>query len=251
MKTLLLKLNLFLVLIISISCKKEPTIAEKIVNACINAHGGSAYEKLHISFDFRDKSYQIKLNKKEFEYIRIAKDSTNIITKDVFTNNTFERYIADKQIVVADTMIEKYKNSINSVAYFTLLPKPLNDDAVNKTYLGETVIKGKIYHKIKITFGKKNGGKDHDDQYIFWISKATNLLDYFAYSYKVDGGGIRFREKIKAENIAGVRFQDYINYEPNDSKIALENTEKAFLDGKMKELSRIENKNIKVLVLDK
>jgi hypothetical protein len=240
-------LSIIIFVNIFFSCKKEPlSKADKIVNDCIEAHGGAAYNNLNISFDFRDKNYKIKLNGDDFSYTRIAKDSNQITTKDIYTNNTFERYIADKQTVVSETIIEKYKNSINSVAYFTLLPKPLNDQAVNKTYIGESKIGGQSYHKIKVTFGKENGGKDHDDVYIYWINKNNNFIDYFAYSYKVDGGGIRFREKIKAETIGNIRFQDYINYAPIDSTYTLEDLDKAFTAGKLKEYSRIENKNYKI-----
>ena len=143
-------------------------------------------------------------------------------------------------------MVNKYKNSINSVVYFALLPNPLNDKAVNKTFIGETTIGGQKYDKIKLTFNPENGGKDHEDVYIYWINQNSKLMDYFAYSYKVDGGGIRFRERINAENINGIRIQNYINYAPIDNTTySLENLDKAFVEGYLREFSRIENLNLK------
>lgn len=234
------------ILISIISCKPKPDKAQLIVNECIEAHGGKAYESFDISFDFRDKHYNLKNTNGNFIYERIGKDSISNEIKDVFTNEKLERFIAGKKIELADSMAEKYKNSINSVAYFTLLPKPLNDEAVNKTYIGEGQIGGQKYHKIKVTFNKEKGGKDHDDEYIYWINQSTKTMDYFVYSYSVDGGGIRFREAIKSEKIGNIRFQDYINYAPTDSSYTLENMDKAFSDGKLQEFSRIENVGLKV-----
>jgi hypothetical protein len=240
-----LPLFLLLSFCIIISCNKKPDKAQLIVNECIEAHGGKAFESLNISFDFRDKHYNLKNTKGDFLYERIGKDSVGNEIKDIFTNTKLERFIAGKKVAIADSMASKYKNSINSVAYFTLLPKPLNDDAVNKSYIGESQIGGQNYHKIKVTFNSENGGKDHDDVYVYWINQAAKTMDYFAYSYKVDGGGVRFREVIKSENIGGIRFQNYINYAPIDSSYSLENMDQAFTEGKLQEFSRIENLNLK------
>jgi hypothetical protein len=234
------------ILIIALSCKKKtPDNAQLIVDECIEAHGGNAYKKLNINFDFRDKHYSILKKGDQFTYERVMKDTSGIVTKDVMTNERFERFINNKSVSIPDSIAIKYKNSINSVVYFALLPQPLNDAAVNKTYIGEVVIGGQKYHKIKVTFEKENGGKDHEDLYIYWINQQSKFMDYFAYSYKVDGGGIRFRERIGSKNVKGIRFQNYINYEPSSNEYAVEDLDKAFVEGKLRELSRIENLNIK------
>ncbi len=226
------------------ACKKELTQAEIIVNECIVAHGGENFNQINIGFDFRDKHYKLQKNGKDYVYERIAKDTAGVVTKDVFTNTKFERTLAGKAVPLADSMVQKYKNSINSVIYFMLLPQPLNDAAVQKTYLGQGTIGGQKYHKIEVRFNAENGGKDHEDIYVYWINQKTKTMDYFAYSYKVDGGGIRFREAIKAETIAGIRYQNYINYAPIDTTYSLQNLDKAFTEGKLREFSRIENNNI-------
>jgi hypothetical protein len=232
----------FLVLIFG--CKKAENKAQTIVDACVQAHGGGAYDKVNVSFDFRDKLYKITKNENDFIYERALKDSSGI-TKDVMDNRGLKRYINNKIIELPDSMTLKYKNSINSVAYFALLPQPLNDLAVRKSFLGLATIGGQKYDKIKVNFDQENGGKDHDDVFVYWINQETKYMDYFAYSYKVDGGGMRFREKINSQIVAGVRFQDYINYEPVTNKYTLENLDKAFVAGDLRELSRIENSNLK------
>ena len=69
-------------------------------------------------------------------------------------------------------------------------------------------------------------------------------MDYLAYSYEVDGGGVRFREAYNTRKIGGVLFQDYVNYKH------LKNTDVSTFDilfekGELKELSRIELENVK------
>ncbi|MES2795422.1 MAG: DUF6503 family protein [Bacteroidota bacterium] len=238
---------LSIVLVFGITnCKSKPDKAQQIINESIKAHGGEHYDQLKVSFDFRDKHYKIDKDGDQFTYIRIGKDTSGNEIKDVFSNEGLIRFVANKQIELADSMAKKYKNSINSVVYFALLPKPLNDEAAIKTYLGEGQIGADHYHKIKVTFQQENGGKDHEDEFVYWINKATNLMDYFVYSYKTDGGGIRFRERIKSQSVAGVRFQDYINYAPIDSTYSLQDFDIAFSEGKLREFSRIENLNLKV-----
>jgi hypothetical protein len=72
---------------------------------------------------------------------------------------------------------------LNSVIYFATLPYKLQDASVTKTFVEEATIKGKRYDLIKVTFGQ-DGGKDFDDEYMYWINKDTPS-DYLAYSYQL------------------------------------------------------------------
>jgi len=70
--------------------------------------------------------------------------------------------------------------------------------------------------------------------------------DYFAYSYLTDGGGVRFRKAINRRTIDNLLIQDYINYKAEDKNTPLNKMLSLFLEGKLNELSRIENKNVNV-----
>jgi hypothetical protein len=61
----------------------------------------------------------------------------------------------------------------NSVIYFATLPYKLQDASVTKTFVEEATIKGKRYWSYKVTFGQDGGGKDFDDEYMYWINKDT------------------------------------------------------------------------------
>ena len=161
------------------------------------------------------------------------------------TNDGFTREIDGREVDVPDSMAIKYSNSINSVIYFALLPYGLNDPAVNKRYLGDKNIKGKDYHKIQITFDQEGGGEDFEDIFVYWINVENYTIDYLAYKYSTDGGGMRFREALNERYIEGVRFADYINYKAPKSGLPADSDD-IFLNGKLKELSRIELEDIKV-----
>lgn len=217
------------------SAKEDP---QQIIEKSMAASGSNLLNNAKVEFEFREREYGLQQNGGYFEMVRLWKDDSLGIIRDVVTNDGFQREINGGKVAVADSMASKYMNSINSVLYFALLPYRLNDDAVNKEYLGEEIIKGKPYFKIKVYFDEEGGGKDHDDEFIYWINKKTYFIDFLAYSYLTDGGGMRFREGYNERIVNGVRIVDNINYKPT-SDIALENIGEAFNNDELEELSRI------------
>ena len=125
------------------------------------------------------------------------------------------------------------------------MPYHLNDPAVNKTYEGTTSIKGKNYQVIRVTFEEEGGGDDFDDVYYYWFDAENYQLDYLAYSFHVNKGGVRFRSAYNAREIEGIRFQDYINFKA-DKDTPLTELPKMYEANKLKELSRIELEKVKV-----
>lgn len=220
--------------------------AQEVIDAAIAKQGGTIIQNSTINFDFRDKHYIAKRDGGTFTYERIFTDTSENKIRDVLTNSTFQRFKNEELDSVTEKKADAYSNSINSVIYFALLPYFLNDAAVNKTYLGEVQVKGQTYHKIKVVFEQEGGGKDFEDQYVYWIHKEKLSLDYLAYNYKVDGGGARFREAYGVRKIEGVRFADYINYKPSNGSMEVETFDHLFEHGKLKELSRIDLKNITI-----
>ncbi len=242
--------RLYIVLFIGIfsfvSCKQnkaQKRDAGFIVNESIKASGGDKIENSSISFSFRDKQYKAVRNKGSFQLERHYKDSINSI-KDVLSNSGFKRFVNDELIALPDITASKYSNSVNSVHYFSVLPYGLNDVAVNKTYLGLMNLKGKVYHKIKVTFDENGGGDDYDDVFVYWIDSNSYKVDFLAYSYHVNGGGVRFREAYNERIINGIRFVDYNNYKPKSKDVSLLELDKLFETDNLKLLSKIELKNI-------
>jgi hypothetical protein len=238
--TFLFILSIFLL----ISCDQRSE-AEKIVDQSILAHGGSKFESAKISFDFRDRSYQIFKSTSAFEYIRAFSDSTGQV-KDILNNQGFTRFVNAEVVELEEKREKAFTNSVNSVAYFAYLPYGLNDQAVFKNLVGETEIEGNKYHVIKVTFSEDGGGEDFDDEFLYWIHQETFLVDYLAYSYHTDGGGVRFRKAIKKHEIGGLILQDYENYKPADESAPVEEMEALYKAGKLQLLSEILLENVVV-----
>lgn len=219
--------------------------AQEIVNKAIQKHGGGKYEKINVAFEFRERHYTAVKQDGRYTYTRAFTDSTGQV-QDFLSNNGFRREVNGKPVNLPEERKQAFSNSVNSVIYFALLPHGLNDPAVKKEYLGEITLRGQPYYKIKVSFVQEGGGVDYEDKFIYYIHQKTFLMDYFAYSYQTDGGGLRFRQAYNPQVIGGIRIQQYINYQPTAEQSALHDLDKLFEAGKLEELSRIELENIRV-----
>jgi len=233
------------------SCQKETNeiTAEEIIDKTIEAAGGDKYKRATITFRFREHIYKIRRRGGEFQLERSLEDSTGI-TRDVLNNTGFRRYFNDSLVTVPDSMIVRYSSSVNSVHYFAQLPYGLNDRAVNKEKAGDTIILGEPYYKLKITFEQEGGGADHHDVFLYWIHKDKFTIDYLAYKFLVNDGGIRFRVAYNPRYIHGIRFVDYENYTIDDFNTNLRDLDDLYLKGELIRLSTIETEVLDVEVRD-
>jgi hypothetical protein len=227
-------------IIISCTDKKEgDKKANQIVEKCIEEHGGKNYQDMDVSFDFRQFRVHLKQKGGLFLYERTSKDSMNNEIHDILTNDSFSRIVNGKKQNLPPKETDKYKEGLNAIAYFALLPYKLSEPAVRLKYMGETDIENKKYDKIAVSFDASGGGKDHQDEFCYWINQSTHTMDFLSYA----SGGPRFRKAIRREKVDGVVFQDYENYEVPDSTLATFNYDKAFVSGNVKLLSKIEQQN--------
>lgn len=247
MRTLLM----LIVIVVLSSCKTEEKIlsAQEVIDKSILASGADKVSTAAIKFNFRNRHYTAIRNKGKFSLIRNTKNDVSE-TKDILSNNGFERYVNDEFIIIPDSMSTRYSGSINSVHYFAVLPYGLNDAAVKKKLLKETTVKGKAYYKIQVSFSEDGGGEDFDDVFVYWINKQDFKIDYLAYSFHVNGGGKRFREATNERIINGIRFVDNNNYKAKNASTKLENLDKAFESSGLEKLSEINLKNVQVELLD-
>ncbi|NJC25131.1 DUF6503 family protein [Neolewinella antarctica] len=223
---------------------EEPELSNsaQLLGKALEAHGWDDVTAPGFEFTFRDHSYNYATAGERYRYTRtLVKGDTT--TVDQLTNSGFTRRINEQVAIVADSMAVKYSNSINSVIYFATLPVKLMDPAVNLTDDGTTTVKGQKYRLLRIDFNEAGGGEDYDDNFLYWINDDTGRIDYLAYDYERDEGGVRFRSARNQREVAGVLFQDYVNYSApvgtslNDLAALWEADELA-------ELSRIELENI-------
>ncbi len=221
--------------------------AQEIVDKTIEKAGGSRYDHAVIHFTFRGKRYSSKRNEGVYELERFVEGPDGLI-HDVVRNSGLERTIENCPVAVADSLVTKISDGVNSVHYFASLPHGLNAAAVHKELVGESSIKGNSYYKIKVTFDREGGGTDFDDEFLYWIHKKNFTIDYLAYKYAVNGGGIRFREAYNPRVVNGIRFVDYDNYKIDDLSTPLFDLDVLFEKKRLKLLSKIELKDVYVYV---
>jgi hypothetical protein len=220
----------------------------RIVKQAIEVHGGDLYNHMFLEFDFRGRHYTAKRYHGHFIYTREFRDSDGYV-KDILTNDQFVRLISGDTVDLPEAKVNAYSNSVNGVIYFALLPQALNDPAVNLELVGERTIKHKDYHQVKVTFDERGGGKDHDDIFIYWFDKNSYRMDYFAYLFYSEGGGIRFREAVDFKNVNGILFANYKNFAMSDTTFDVCRIDSLFVRGQLKLLSEIELENIEVTLL--
>lgn len=246
-----MRIILFLIITLLISCnqKEKSLTAQQIIDKSIITSDASKVSNSEIFFKFRDKEYRALRNNGNFKLHRIFTQEKEVI-EDVLSNNGFKRFLDGHQIKLPDSMARKYSSSVNSVHYFSVLPYGLNDAAVKKKLLDNVTIKGKSYYKIQISFSENGGGEDFEDVFIYWIDKQNFEIDYLAYSYHVNGGGMRFREVKNERLINGIRFVDYNNYKSTNASTKLKDLDKAFEKSKLKKISEINLEKVKVTLLN-
>jgi len=238
-------LLLTVILLISCTFEKTPETAQEIIDKSIEVSQTDKLANATLAFDFRDRRYVADRNNGAFRLERIATNGSEVL-KDVLSNDGFQRLLNDEPFQVPDSMAVKYSESVNSVHYFSVLPFGLNDGAVNKKLLPEVTIKGKKYLKVEVTFDQNGGGVDFEDVFVYWINKETFKVDYLAYLFHINGGGIRFREVSKEHLIDGVRLVDYNNYKPNNKEIDVRDMDKAFDNDQLTKVSEINMDNINI-----
>lgn len=242
-----------LIFLIAISCKNATKTAEldaeKIVDKSLEISGSNLVSNATIDFDFRDIHYKAIRNNGQFVLSRTIMRNDSTIY-DVLDNTDFNRFVNDSLIDLSEEDVIKYSNSVNSVHYFSVLPFGLNQKAVHKRYIDSTTIKNEPYHIIEITFDEVGGGEDFEDIFLYWIHADTFKIDYLAYKYFTDGGGIRYREAYNERFLNGVRFVDYRNYKPETKLVTLIELQLLFESNNLILLSTIELENLEVNLID-
>ncbi|WP_420387275.1 DUF6503 family protein [Roseivirga sp.] len=238
-------LAITLLSIYSCGQKSEELTVDQVIEKAVDAHGGDRYDNMEVQFDFRNRHYRAKITNGEYVYERTFQSENGWVT-DIWSNKKFKRMIDEKEIHLDRESMQTYRTATNSVIYFALLPFNLDDPVVNRQLMRSVEIKGEPYYKVEITYGEMGGEKeDFENVYVYWIHKERFTMDYLAYSFNINGGGVRFREAYNAREVEGIRFQDYRNYTIDEDYPAQE-LDYAYTTDKLRLVSDIKLENVKV-----
>ena len=231
-------------LLLLVACKDiNDKKVEEIINKSIEVSGFNTNE-IDITFDFRAYHYEFFRKDYNFTYARTTIKDDKKIRDELSSTKGLKRFIDSVPESLTDSLAVVYSNSLNSVMYFFQLPKPLLDGAVHSELLDEIKIEEATYWTIKVYFSEEGGGEDYQDEYRYWINQDTYEIDYLAYNYITEGGGIRFRKAINKKRVKGILFQDYQNFSPSNKFEPLDSLPQIYEDGLLSQISLIENKNI-------
>lgn len=227
------------------ACESEKEKAQRIVDQAIDAHGLEKIVGDTVRFKFRKHHFTYYRDEKgDFHYERRSDPRTAHRYRDVLTNEGLKRFSGNKESELSSKDSAAYAESVNSVTYFAFVPYRLNDPAVRKKQIGTEQVGDADHHRVRVTFEEEGGGEDHDDVFLYWFEKESGLLNYFAYRYFRDGGGVRFREAYNRREKEGVLIQDYKNYKaPQDIK--LRDLDEMWENGELEQVSTIELENFR------
>ena len=230
----------------TLSClpPKEKT-AQDIVDASIQYYGQDQWDQVAINFQFRQHNYALNRKHKSVVYVRQSKKQP-VITDSLFNHKRLVRYQETQPSVLSDSLQQRYSASVNAVLYFFQLPRVLNDPAAIKERMANTTILGKTYHAVKVTFAQEGGGTDYEDEFRYWFDPETYAIDFMAYRYWTDGGGVRFRAAKNKRAMGQAIFQDYSNYKPATTDVSLDDLPALYASEQLIEVSQIENNVISV-----
>lgn len=216
------------------------TRADTIAFAAIDSAGGWLLDSSTVSFRFRESAFGLDRHGGRYVYTRDFVDTLGDRILDVLTDGQLTRRTNDRPTTLTPKQSRAARESLNSVIYFAFLPRWLADDAAVRTYEGRDTLRGRPYHRIRVTFEERGGGSDFRDQFLYWFDVDDASLDFLAYSYETNEGGVRFREAFNTRIVGGLTVQDYRNYraEPELS-VPLEEMAEAWSKGRLELLSTV------------
>ena len=195
------------------------TNIEAYLDTVIAAHGGDVLDRATVTFTFRGDAFMLRRYDGQFRYERTTTDSLGKRVVEGVTNTDVYRVVEGDTVALDSDARDEVATAVNSVAYFALLPYPLQDPPVQAAYAGRDTVEGTAYHRVSVTFDE-GGGQDYRDVFLYWFAADTHSMDYLAYAFGVggplSGQGTRFREAFNVRNVGGVRVADYRNYRAED-----------------------------------
>jgi hypothetical protein len=217
--------------------------ASWLIEQAIAAQGIDRLGERTVSFRFRELDYSAAFAEGRFTYTRTQIEAGDTLV-DTLTNAGLVRYRNGTREPLTPKDSAAYANSVNSVIYFALLPRFLRDPAVVSDYLGQTRIGDQAYHKLSVGFRPEGGGKDYEDEFVYWFDTSDFSLDYLAYNYLTDGGGARFRSAYNVRYVDSIRFADYLNWKPQNDRRDVQRFDSLYQAGLLDTLSRIETEGV-------
>ena len=215
------------------------TDAGSLIAESVVAHGLERSQPLEIRFTFRDVPYHLSLRGSEVHYERTVPTDKGPRV-DHLHGDQLTVTLNGAPVELSKRRADRLRRSLNSVAYFALLPRPLQDGAVIATGLGQTRLEGQSWDTLEVRFQEVGGGDDHDDVFRYWLHPTTHRIGYLAYVFHTGEGGVRLRKVLQHHEINGVVLADYANLGRDGQGHTIDDAVRDFEAGTLPTVSTIE-----------
>jgi len=245
--TVLLLLSLFAVPLAAAPVERLP-----IVDKAIAFHGGDLYRSTETGLDVCSRSSCIhvraRLDGDAYEF-EVEGRQERFRRRVLWNDERLEVFEGGKPVAVAAGQEQHFKDWGMAYVYFPFLPYRLNDPSVFKEDQGPETWDGRDLHRVKVTF-TPGSSTDASDEYVYWLDPKTGRVEQFAYSFKGDPGGLRFRRGQSYRRVGGILFFDQTNLGAEGDDLTVDQITPSFVAERMKEVSVVTLKNVEVRPLE-
>jgi hypothetical protein len=222
----------------------------EIVDRSIELHGGDLYRHSVISFAICSKSgcFDVTTRMDGGLYDHTAEEAQGERQRWArSSNDSIEVREFGKDVPVAESEAQRWRDWVMARVYFALLPFRLTDPSVYQQDLGTVDWEGRELHRVKVTF-EAESSSDSSDEFLYWFDLKTARLEYFAYTYVNGDGsrGLRFRKLHNHRRVGGILLFDQENLGREDHSLALEEINPTTVRERLRDVSQIRLEEVKV-----
>lgn len=105
---------------------------------------------------------------------------------------------------------QRWRDAVTARVYHAFLPFRLADPSVRFADLGTETWGERTLHRVAVGFAPGTSSADYD-HWAFWFDPETARLEQFAYSYRGNPDGLRFRRLHDYRRVEGLLFADQEN----------------------------------------
>ncbi|HEX4954039.1 MAG TPA: DUF6503 family protein [Thermoanaerobaculia bacterium] len=234
----------------------SPTTAEPpkqstlpIVERSIAFHGGEVFRRSVISLGICSRSgcfdIRARIDGDGFDYV-VEGESSGKRRKVHWWNDGVEQWLDGQAVTLDEKGRQAARDFVSARVYFPFLPFRLADASAWKQDLGLERWGERSLHKVKVTF-TAGSSTDAGDEYLYWFDPETGRLEQFAYSFgQGENGGLRFRRGREYRRVGGMLFFDQENLALDGPGLEVGMITPAFVAERMKPLSVVELRDVKV-----
>ncbi len=225
-----------------------PPARVAIVERAIEHHGGEIYRHSETELAVCSKSgcfdVKARLDGDRWAYDVAGRSGDSRLHVHSAHDALTVRRDGAAEAVAADRE-QKFRDWAMARVYFCFLPFRLNDPSVHQQDLGLVDWDDRRLHKVKVTF-EAGTSTDAGDEYMYWFDPETGRLEYLAYSYDDNGGGLRFRRAVRHRRIGGLLFFDQENHGIDGPGLSVDAIDAAYVHDAMRHVSTVRLEDIRV-----